>query len=313
MKGLELSESYFNEFGMPMLKSKFGDLMPYLAAGLVGSGSECFGYDDEASTDHDFEPRFCIFVPDDDNLISRADLFKLEREYARLPDEFCGFKRQKVNPAGGNRHGVIKIGDFYRSKTGFADGRLTLDAWLRTPEFYLAEAVNGRVFFDNFGVFSQIRASLASMPRDAVLKRLAGNLAYAAQSGKYNYLRSVSRGENGAAQLTLFEFEKAASNAFFLLSGKYQPYFKWKYRAMRDLPDGENTCEKLTYLITHPNGYEYIDNKLECIESITDILCRKTAVVFPDAKESDLERAAFAINNLISDARLRNENIFCCV
>lgn len=313
MQGLELSEKYFYEFGMPMLKSKFGNIMPYLAAGLVGSGSECFGFDDETSTDHDFEPGFCIFVPDDESLISRAVLFELEREYAKLPKEFCGFKRQNISPAGGNRHGIIKIGDFYRSKTGFTDEKLTLETWLRIPEFYLAEAVNGCVFFDNFGVFSRIRTSLTSMPRDAMLKRLAGNLASAAQSGKYNYLRCISHGETGAAQLTLFEFEKAASNAFFLLNKKYQPYFKWKYRAMRELSGGDSFCEKLTYLITYPNDYEYIDSKLECIDFAADFLCGRITEIFPRVHENDLEHAAFALNGLISESQLRNESIFYCV
>ena len=49
MKGLELSEKYFEEYGRPMLDAEFRDILPYLAVGLFGSGSECFGYDDEVS------------------------------------------------------------------------------------------------------------------------------------------------------------------------------------------------------------------------------------------------------------------------
>ena len=56
MKGLEISEKYFNEFGLPVLKSEFSDLLDFLCVGLVGSGSECYGFDDDISTDHDFEP-----------------------------------------------------------------------------------------------------------------------------------------------------------------------------------------------------------------------------------------------------------------
>ena len=56
MNGLELSRAFFEECGMPMLTEQFSDLMPFLAAGLFGSGSECFGYDDDVSRDHDFEP-----------------------------------------------------------------------------------------------------------------------------------------------------------------------------------------------------------------------------------------------------------------
>ena len=63
MNGLELSERFFEECGRPMLEEQFPDLMPLLAAGLFGGGSECMGFDDEQSCDHDFEPGFLILLP----------------------------------------------------------------------------------------------------------------------------------------------------------------------------------------------------------------------------------------------------------
>ncbi|MBQ9562362.1 MAG: hypothetical protein IJU99_02815, partial [Lachnospiraceae bacterium] len=63
MNGLELSRAYFEAFGRQMLEEQFPELLPHLAAGLFGSGSECFGFVDEVSRDHDFEPGFCIFLP----------------------------------------------------------------------------------------------------------------------------------------------------------------------------------------------------------------------------------------------------------
>ncbi|MBR6290947.1 MAG: hypothetical protein IKR53_05835, partial [Clostridia bacterium] len=66
MKGLDISRAYFEQHGRPMLEEKFPDLLPLLAAGLVGEGSECSRYDDETSRDHDFEPGFCLFLPGED-------------------------------------------------------------------------------------------------------------------------------------------------------------------------------------------------------------------------------------------------------
>ena len=54
MQGLELAKRYYEEVGRPMLEREFPELLPRLAAGLVGEGSECLGFDDAISQDHDF-------------------------------------------------------------------------------------------------------------------------------------------------------------------------------------------------------------------------------------------------------------------
>ena len=133
MKGLELSYKYYLEFGSPMIHEQFPDLESVIAVGLVGSGSECFGYDDEISADHDFEPGFCIFIPDE-SVISSKEKFALERAYSRLPKEYMGYSRSALSPVGGNRHGVIRIGDFLRSKIGKENGDLSLSDWFFVPD-----------------------------------------------------------------------------------------------------------------------------------------------------------------------------------
>ena len=65
MKGLELSKRYFETYGISMLRSlkeTYPELDGQFAAGLVGQGSECLGFDDQLSTDHDFGPSFCIWL-----------------------------------------------------------------------------------------------------------------------------------------------------------------------------------------------------------------------------------------------------------
>ena len=99
MNGLELARAYFEAHGRPMLEEQFPELLPFLAAGILGSGSECFGYDDEVSRDHDFEPGFCIFLPGED-VVDRRSAFLLERAYAKLPKEFMGVSRAPLQPAG---------------------------------------------------------------------------------------------------------------------------------------------------------------------------------------------------------------------
>ena len=122
-----------------MLRERFPELCPFLATGLAGSGSECLGFDDEVSRDHDFEPGFCIFLPGED-VVDRKAAFALERAYAKLPGEFMGVRRAKVSPVGGARHGVMRTADFMMDKTGTPDGKLSALQWLSLPDFALAEA-----------------------------------------------------------------------------------------------------------------------------------------------------------------------------
>ncbi len=235
MRGLELARAYYEQFGRPMMEAQFPELLPHIAVGLFGSGSECFGYDDDISRDHDFEPGFMLLLPGED-VVSRREAFLLERAYAKLPREFLGLRRGLMQPVGGARHGVIRTADFFREKVGVSDGVLTVGQWLSTPEYALAEAVNGAVFFDGPGEVTAIRRYLSAWPEDIRKKKLAGRLLLMAQAGQYNYPRCLRHGEKGAAQLAAIEFARNCMSAVFLLNGVYQPYYKWAFRAMRELP-----------------------------------------------------------------------------
>lgn len=63
MNGIELSKAYYNAYGKKMIHDNFPELEEVIVVGLIGSGSECLGFDDTISENHDFEPRFMMFVP----------------------------------------------------------------------------------------------------------------------------------------------------------------------------------------------------------------------------------------------------------
>ena len=132
MNGLAISEAYFEEYGMPMLQEQFPELVPCVAAGLFGSESECFGFDDEISRDHDFDPGFLLLLPGED-VVDRKQEFALERAYAALPKEYLGVERPKMAPVGGLRRGVMRLADFFMDKTGSPTGELTVSQWLSVP------------------------------------------------------------------------------------------------------------------------------------------------------------------------------------
>ena len=309
MKGLELSEKFYKECGEPLLKEQFGDVLPYLAVGLTGSGSECFGFDDEISKDHDFEPGFCIFIPD--GVIDIKREFELEKAYARLPKEFMGYKRSTYSAVGGNRHGVIKTADFFECKTGSTDGILTIGQWLTVPEYALAEAVNGRVFCDNYGEFTEIRNRLSKYPEDIRLKKIAGNLLLMGQAGQYNYNRCIKRNETAAAQMAIFEFVQSTVHVLFLLNNAYMPYYKWSFRALRGMGlKYEKIAEELEFLISSDNSTDTANKKSQIVE---DICCEITKELNKQALSQspsfEMEQQAYIVNNTIKDNDIRNMHI----
>ena len=291
MKGIELAEHYYNEYGKKMIETEFAEYADRIAVGLVGEGSECLGYDDEISADHDFEPGFCLWITEEDE---RRFGFKLERAYARLPKEFMGYERQRLSPVGGSRHGVFTIGEFYRKMIG-CDGVPDSDEkWLAIPSHRLLTATNGIVFRDDLGAFTEIRETLKKgYPESVRRKKLSDSLLTMAQSGQYNYERCVKRGEWGAAFLTLSEFVKSAISVIYLLNNRYEPFYKWAFRGMRELPRLSELEKTLTELLV--SGEETF-GKLQLIEEVAEkISAELTVQGLSRANGSTLHAHAYSV------------------
>lgn len=305
MKGLQLSKAFFTEYGLPLIDSQFAEYKDRIAAGLVGHGSECFGYDDEISQDHDYEPGFCLWLTDEDEKLFG---FKLFRAYAKLPKEYDGKKLVKSSLFGSDNRGVHTIKDFYSFYTGTGNVPTSYDHWLSISDFYLAEATNGEVFCDPVGEFSRIREGLKKgCPEDVRLKKLASAVFNVAQSGQYNYSRCLRHGEKGAAAFALDKFAHNALHAIFLLNCEYMPYYKWAFRKAKTLPLlGEAAAETEKALLCK-------DEEKSCTESIEKVaflLAREIKKQgLSDRSDDYLEPYAYCIKNNIKDANLRNSPI----
>ena len=309
MKGIELARAYYEACGREVLLEQFPQVLPFLAIGLAGSGSECYGYDDELSRDHDFEPAFCIFLPGED-VVDRRTAFLLERAYARLPKEFMGLRRSPVNPVGGSRHGVIRMEEFFRAKTGSPDGGLSPEQWFAVPEYGLLEATNGAVFADNYGQFTAIREKLRYYPEDVRRKKLAGHLLLMGQAGQYNYSRCAARGETGAAQLAAFEFAQSAIHCIYLLNRVYMPYYKWSFRGLRGIPRLSGLAADLEHLISSGNSPREAEKKATLIEEICAAVAHEVrGQRLADLQSNELEQLAYALNDTVEDHNIRNLHI----
>ena len=145
--------------------------------------------------------------------------------------------------------------------------------WRVIPESNLATATNGRVFTDPAGKFSAFRESLKQFyPEDIRLKKIACRCMIMAQSGQYNFMRCVRRGEFVAAQCAETEFINTAVSLVFLLNKQYKPFYKWMHRALRELPRlGDvmyDLCSDLTTAHTVASGRKVYEWKSDRIEAI---------------------------------------------
>lgn len=308
MRGLEISRAFYETYGRDMLESLFPGQVTRIAIGLVGEGSECLGFDDDLSRDHDFSADFCLWIPDGDE----ADYgFRLERAYAKLPREFMGVCRERLSPVGGNRRGVMTVGRFYEKFLGAPTAPDTLGRWLGTPPAMLRTASNGAVFRDDLGLFSAVRDTLLrGYPSDIRKKKLAAHLIMAEQAGQYNFPRSVKRGDIGAAGLCLSEFIRHAVSVVYLLNNVYEPYYKWAYRGMRDLPrlpSVEDTLVGLSDLTSSPADMRLTCEIIDDIARIFSDVLREEGL--SDVRENNLAGQAYAVTATIADGVIRNMHI----
>lgn len=306
MQGIELSRLYFEEYGRPMLERDFPEYIDRIAVGLVGHGSECFGYDDEISADHDFEPGFCLWITEEDE---KEIGFKLFRAYSKLPKEFMGVKCLDKSALGSKEKGVKTIGEFYSSYTGRQGAPVSWQDWLYTPSHYFAEATNGEVFCDPLGEFSRIREEIKNgMPEDVRRKRIASCALRMAQSGQYNYKRCLSHGEVGAARLALDEFVRNCAETVFLLEKRHAPYYKWIFRSMKQLPRLSVFSEKLERLATI-NSDETLMIELLIEEISSEIIAEFKSQQITEATCNYLESHAYSINDTVVNSEIRNLHV----
>ena len=220
-----------------MIREQFPDYEGKIAVGLAGRGSDCFGYDDAASRDHDWGPDFCMWVTDETySEVGEA----LQQAYEKLPANFRGYERA-AHVNGRNRRGVIRISDFYRELTG-ADAYEEIN-WKSISDASLAAAVNGEIFRDDEGVFSELREKLKKgYPEEIRYLKLADAAARFAQTAQYNYPRMLGRDDRFTAEMMVWDGMKEAMKLQHYIEGKYPPHDKWLLRSLQDSEEGREAA-----------------------------------------------------------------------
>lgn len=279
MNGMQISKEYFETVAKPRLEADFPDLFPRLAAGLVGNGSECFGYDDEISRDHDWGADFFIWVSEQDaSYIPELTSWKTRLltffppEHARTQSEY------------GANISVMTNGMFYKQLIGTEDYPSDILQWFRIPENNLAMVVNGEVFMDNLGEFTAKRQRfLAHYPEDFRKKKIAAKCMAIAQTGQYNHMRMAKRNEFVTVSTVLSKFIDNVTGLIFLLNRVYRPYYKWENRMLRSLPIlGKEIGDLLNDLVLIP-GFD-----TAALEKQQDVISKICALLHAELKKQNL-------------------------
>ena len=314
--GLELSEQYYRQIAEKALLEAFPELAGRLAVGLVGEGSDCLGFDDKFSEDHDFGPGFCIWVSREDyDLYGNA----LSDFYESLPKTFMGYARNTVN--GQDRIGVFCIDDFFRKYCGFSSASELSEHVLRISDEKFSILFNGRIFYDPSSLFLTRRKEFLDVFTDKIWQwKIAAACIELGKYGQYNYPRSMKRGDYVTAQMILYKYIEVLLKLVHYVNHTFPPYYKWLKKsaskqeklavladltdALADFADGREAWKK------DPTGAgDKIVGTIEIIAGIIIDECRKEGI-FDDLPLPLEERFLEAYGKALYQKLNQDENGF---
>ena len=174
LETLDKSRRFYESKVAPMIHERFPEYEGRIAVGVVGEGSDCFGFDDFVSREHDFGTGVCLWLTDE-------DYDKIASPLSIAYNEFVD-----ANPGGQaltarlrERRGVMSIRMFYSNILDIAcetTGRdLTIEEWLRLDHVCLATATNGEVFRDDLGEFTAFRNKLLALFYSDIAEKIGGS------------------------------------------------------------------------------------------------------------------------------------------
>ncbi|MBR6627407.1 MAG: DUF4125 family protein [Lachnospiraceae bacterium] len=265
IKGMKLCREYYEAYGAPMIEEQFGEYAHLIAVGLAGEGSECFGYDDAVSADHDCGPGFCMWLTDD---LYEEIGSELQHAYDQLPKEYKGYVRSE-SAYGKGRRGVSRIGDFLERLTGARN----VEEIDRTgaEDSGLAAVINGEIFRDDSGVFTGIRHELAKgYPLRVQYLKIAQAAAEFTQGAQYNYKRMMQRGQKLTAGILLSDGMKAAMKLQHYLENRYPVHDKWLYQSLFASEAGKQLAALLQRVESSRAGA--VDQTVSAIEAVAEFI-----------------------------------------
>lgn|SRR3989338_470591 len=223
--GLKISESFFHEQAEPILAKNFPALK--YSAALIGSGSEVLGVDTSISTDHDWRPRFFIFLDDQDFLLLGKDVEKCLRK--NLPDTYKDFKTKiQTEKAGDLRSKFVYTNKTFLKKylgRELIENLSCLD-WLTFDEHRLLGLTSGKVFRDDSGQLTALREKFVHYPLDVWRYQIASEWMKIAEEEAF-VGRAGEVGDELGSKIIATRIVQSLMRLCFLFEKRYAPYSKW--------------------------------------------------------------------------------------
>lgn len=278
--GLELSERYFFEDVKPILSKFFPDLK--YSSGLIGSGSEVLGFDDEMSRDHHWGPRLILFLIDTDytNLSSSIDTTLKQNLPATChgyptnfskPDKI-GVRLMEPGSTGDVNHliEIVTIKEYFNNLLGVdIYERLSNLDWLSFPQQILLSIQSGRIFHDQLGL-NDIRARLNYYPHDIWLYLMASSWQRIGQE-EHLAARAGLTGQDIGCSIIISRLVRDIMQLGFLLERRYAPFAKWLEKAFAKLNCAEVLMPYLSKIVNAPDSKSRQQNLCKAFESLASI------------------------------------------
>ena len=260
MSGLDIARDFFVSWGHPFLESHFPGLTGRIAAGRI-LGSDVLGGDDEISRDHDWGPRFDLFLPAED-YASHGERLSQELN-AAAPNPWRGYR-------------LAGAGDMsvrVESIPGWFSKYLKLERFPATPSDWPTFAFESTLYFlrhgeirvDATGEFSKWRTALHEYPEQPRRARLAEECFRVWHYGEYNFVqRMAHRRDPIAISICLGEFATGVMRIVHLMSRDFAPCWKWLPFEFRKRVEAQPYAGLLEELVCIHN----IERQIEIVQSI---------------------------------------------
>lgn len=273
MKGLDIAQDFFFNWGLPLLKEDYPNLLKRISAGRF-SGSDVLRADDDMSKDHNWGPQFSLFLSQDDFEKFGQQLSETMNEKA--PEKWNGYW---VDGAGDKNVHVENVAGWIEESIGFVKLPHTDSDWgiivrhrrdggaVEGRESALYYLRYGALWLDKNEEFASWRKILKKYPDSAWYARLAEECFRMWQYGQYNFIQRIAKRDDPlAVSLSLSKFVEGVMRMLLLCYRNYTPYWKWLPHEFRQLDRASHYAPLLEMLVKSDDRTQQV----KLIEQICD-------------------------------------------